>query len=352
MKKIINDYKIDRDWISVSKGNWSFLSCARYTYYTSDLIVLGKKFSEHCVQICSGERSETWFVKSEIDAFGERIKHINTQEKINELLGKLITSAESTLELINSVNIQEMDYGIFDELWRRNKNYHQYHLTVKYLGEYLNEEQIKEFGGQLEEARKKYGEPTQWGLEQLTRKWLNYISNNTGIDIDLLKYVSPQELKLFFQDGTLPTLELMQQRREKTLILGTPTGYIFITGKEADKIEKVLYKSNNMSNILHGSSAFEGTIEGVARIIENPNELGEFQDGDILVTGMTHIDYIPLVKKAAAIVTDAGGVLSHAAIIARELEKPCVVGTKNATKRIKDGQRIKVDAVNGIINLL
>lgn len=67
---------------------------------------------------------------------------------------------------------------------------------------------------------------------------------------------------------------------------------------------------------------------------------------------MTHVDYLPLVKKCSAIITDAGGILSHAAIIARELSKPCVIGTSNATNIIKDGSTVEVDAVNGVVRIL
>jgi len=64
---------------------------------------------------------------------------------------------------------------------------------------------------------------------------------------------------------------------------------------------------------------------------------------------MTRPEYLPLFKKAAAVVTDAGGILSHAAIVARELKKPCVIGTQNATKRLNNGDRVEVDATHGTI---
>ncbi len=72
--------------------------------------------------------------------------------------------------------------------------------------------------------------------------------------------------------------------------------------------------------------------------------------GDILVTGMTRPDFTQYISKASAIVTDAGGVLSHAAIIARELKKPCIIGTRNATKMIRDNDYIEVDANRGIVS--
>ena len=76
------------------------------------------------------------------------------------------------------------------------------------------------------------------------------------------------------------------------------------------------------------------------KIIKNPKKSGKFEKGDILVTPMTRPVYMPFIEKASAIITDAGGVLCHAAIIARELKKVCIVGTGNATKVLKDGDKV------------
>lgn len=85
------------------------------------------------------------------------------------------------------------------------------------------------------------------------------------------------------------------------------------------------------------------------RIIHDPTADNIFHQGDILVTGMTRPEYIHLAKKSAGIITDAGGILSHAAITARELKIPCIIGTKNATQILKDGDLVEVDADNGIV---
>ena len=89
---------------------------------------------------------------------------------------------------------------------------------------------------------------------------------------------------------------------------------------------------------------------GVAKVVMNPDEASEkMQKGDVLVTGMTNPDFVPFMKIASAIVTDKGGVTSHAAIVSRELAIPCVVGTENATQVIKTGKEYTVDSRNGII---
>ena len=81
-------------------------------------------------------------------------------------------------------------------------------------------------------------------------------------------------------------------------------------------------------------------------------QIGELKKGEILVSSMTIPDFLPAMKKAAAIVTNEGGVLCHAAILARELKKPCITGTKFATHILKDGDYIEVDANNGIVKFV
>ena len=98
---------------------------------------------------------------------------------------------------------------------------------------------------------------------------------------------------------------------------------------------------------LVGISASPGKAQGKVRIVESCSK--DFLEGDILVCSMTTPDFIPLMKKAAAIITDKGGVLSHAAIVAREMKKPCIVGMEKATSLLKNGDFVEVDAEKGIV---
>ena len=74
--------------------------------------------------------------------------------------------------------------------------------------------------------------------------------------------------------------------------------------------------------------------------------------GEILVSPMTTPDFIPAMRKAGAIITDEGGITCHAAIVSRELKKPCIIGTRIATKILKNGDYVKVNATNGIIRII
>jgi pyruvate,water dikinase len=78
-------------------------------------------------------------------------------------------------------------------------------------------------------------------------------------------------------------------------------------------------------------------------------EFEKFVEGDVLVTTMTHPEFLSVMKQASAIVTDEGGITCHAAIVARELGKPCIIGTKIGTKVFKDGDMVEVDAERGVV---
>lgn len=109
------------------------------------------------------------------------------------------------------------------------------------------------------------------------------------------------------------------------------------------------YQSNGMKDELCGSVAHPGIVSGPVRIIHTREDLSKLQEGDILVACMTNATYIFGIQKCAAIVTDEGGITCHAVITARELGKPCITGTKEATKNFKDGDWVEVDATVGIV---
>lgn len=103
------------------------------------------------------------------------------------------------------------------------------------------------------------------------------------------------------------------------------------------------------SPILTGAGASPGIGTGSVKILKSPKEIDKVKEKDVLVAPMTSPDYVPAMKKASAIITDEGGQTSHAAIVSRELGIPCVVGTKEATKRLKDDMIVTVDGERGLV---
>lgn len=103
---------------------------------------------------------------------------------------------------------------------------------------------------------------------------------------------------------------------------------------------------------LKGQIGCKGLVTGTVRVILNATRADHFKQGDILVAGMTRPEYVPLMKLAAGIITDEGGITCHAAIVSRELKIPCIIGTKVASKVLKDGDMVEVDADKGIVRIL
>ncbi len=103
---------------------------------------------------------------------------------------------------------------------------------------------------------------------------------------------------------------------------------------------------------LTGTCACPGLAQGRVRIINRPEDMGKMRVGDVLVSTATTPNIVAAMKKASAIITDEGGLTCHAAIVSRELGTPCVVGTKIATKVLRDGDRVEVDATKGIVRRL
>lgn len=116
--------------------------------------------------------------------------------------------------------------------------------------------------------------------------------------------------------------------------------------EESQKLEKA---SENLHPILKGLPASPGIGRGRVRVIHHMSEIGNVKEGEVLVAGMTNPDMVPAMKKAAALVTDEGGRTCHAAIVSRELQIPCIVGTKNATTLLQNNQLVTVDAKRGVV---
>ncbi|MGW3344560.1 PEP/pyruvate-binding domain-containing protein [Nonomuraea rubra] len=107
-----------------------------------------------------------------------------------------------------------------------------------------------------------------------------------------------------------------------------------------------------VSDTVTGFPGAPGVVEGTARVLSGPEDGERLKPGEILVTTLTNVGWTPMFPRAAAVVTDMGAPLSHASIVARELGIPAVVGTGNATMRVRDGDRIRVDGERGTVELL
>ncbi|HSH31129.1 MAG TPA: PEP-utilizing enzyme [Candidatus Saccharimonadales bacterium] len=107
------------------------------------------------------------------------------------------------------------------------------------------------------------------------------------------------------------------------------------------------------SQLLAGQAGSGGKATGRVRIVQTEDlDSAQIEAGEVLVSDMTTPQYLPLMQQAAAIITDKGGILCHAAIVAREMKKPCIIGTINATKLLKNGDMVEVDGDKGTVNVI
>ena len=127
---------------------------------------------------------------------------------------------------------------------------------------------------------------------------------------------------------------------------------IMLWGITTERVQAWLDGDGAAAGTLTGFAGSPGVAEGTARVVITVDELDRLQDGEILVAPVTSPSWTPVFRRIRAAVSDIGGVMSHAAIVAREYGLPAVVGTGFATSTIRTGQRIRVDGDNGVVTLL
>ena len=176
------------------------------------------------------------------------------------------------------------------------------------------------------------------------------ISKRTNIPYKYLPYIDASELKSF---NYLKSIKSHIMKRPDGCVCYRKNNKLnWILGKESDGLFEAIEKKLSNYGVLKGKIANKGIVKGNVKIIVTKQEFSKMNQGDILVTHMTRPEYMPILKKAAAIVTDEGGITCHAAIVARELNIPCIIGTQNATSSLKDDDYVEVDANNGIVKVL
>jgi pyruvate,water dikinase len=185
-------------------------------------------------------------------------------------------------------------------------------------------------------------------------KWFKEVAKRFFITPILARYILLEEYKNILLDSkTLNTEELNKRYNNCAYLLENGKIKLY-SGEQAKKCWKLFYKEKNNSNVLAitGSIAYPGKRKGVVKIVNSTNDLAKFKKGDILVSYSTNPSLMPALNIASAIITNTGGITCHAAIISRELKIPCIIGTNNATKILKDGDIVEVDADNGIVKIL
>ncbi|MBU1854493.1 MAG: hypothetical protein KKF89_02135, partial [Nanoarchaeota archaeon] len=196
--------------------------------------------------------------------------------------------------------------------------------------------------------RKSLNGKSHYTLENLMKE----IARRHNLTLEEAKSILPSEMKQVLVDKKVDKEILKKRCKLAVAVYKGYDDYEIYTGEDALRLEHDIKESLKVDpNIkeIKGSTAYKGYAKGKAKIVNKPEDMKGFKKGYILVSASTSPEIMTAMKKAAAIVTDSGGITCHAAIIARELKVPTIIGTKFASKIIKNDEIIEVDADKGII---
>lgn len=222
------------------------------------------------------------------------------------------------------------------------------------------DQEIKDIVRFLREISKKRFEAKRNSL--LTSRYADSLLGETArrfyLAVTQVSSLNYKELQNLLLDNIKPDINEVNTRKEEFAFKVKGTKFTEITGTQFANFRNSFLPSQTERTIT-GSTAYPGKVTGKAVVLpsiattEEYDEFIEgFEKGGILVAPMTSPDLVPVFKDVAAIVTDEGGITSHAALIAREMKIPCVVGTSYATKLLKTGMQVQVDATNAKISII
>ena len=178
------------------------------------------------------------------------------------------------------------------------------------------------------------------------------------LSVNQVRFLYPHEIKNLLL-GKKFDFSILNERQRYSLHYsadgGDYTNDKILVAEQAKKfVDTQRFIKEDLSNIkqLNGDCASPGKARGKCVIIDVVEDMKKMQKGNILISIATNPDLVPAIKQAAAIITDMGGITCHAAIISRELGIPCVIGTKHATKVLRDGDMVEVDATHGKVRVI
>jgi pyruvate,water dikinase len=342
MNKISNISQIKSEkWIKNWSGNWRTTFTTLYYAYTDGLKpYIGRNLDTNLL-ICEKKVSSNYIAKKVLDNYCKYIACLVIKD--NKLATKwakdTIITAEKLFKVMAKLK-NENDLTL-SNLLELKANFYLHippHFSMKKVVDYLPAKLQEELTPGLITARLKT-ENLFNAVDSALRKYTKLIAKKTGYPLNLVNFLTIDEVELYLNNNKLPVKKELTRRSRGLAIFCQGKNVKLLTNDTYSDLQKCLVSFTG--NELKGTTAYEGLARGVARIVLNPFKVKRFDKGDILITGMTRPEFLSLMKKASAFVTDAGGLLSHAAIVARELKKPCILATENASKVIKDGDLVK-----------
>ncbi|MFA7653653.1 MAG: PEP-utilizing enzyme [Candidatus Magasanikbacteria bacterium] len=204
-------------------------------------------------------------------------------------------------------------------------------------------------GAFLLDYKKEIFTQAHWQINKL----LVEIAQRHKVDKALIQYYLPHELKKALNTGKYLSQSTLRRRYGLALARWDKDKVELFEGEEGRKyLKQYLLKEGAAQTKLDGVIASAGKYLGPVKILHNIAEIAKMKKGDVLVAAMTSPEYVPAMRLAGAIITDEGGVMCHAAIVSRELGIPCIVGTRDATKILQDGEIVEVNANHNSVRII
>lgn len=350
----VNVNTIKKDiWVKNWAGRWSLLTCFYLGQQYSQRIrdYLGVNL-QHSIIVVKRGFSTCYFSKKELDKLGHELatKVAADKKLIPNWIKKIKNTTRDINEVMRSLSNRPLSFEEYSRFLDKFIDFGACNFAVKKVVDYLPSSLMSRYLNRLAKARL-YSENVYADTEKFMEKLAARMGKQEGYQAELILCLSDREFEKSLKTGKIVIRKRELEQRFKISALFFDRGKDkLMVGKQALNLEAALVQKSNYQ--LSGLSAHPGCIKGVARIILNPFKKKVFNRGDILVASMTRPEYLSLIKLSSAFITDAGGRLCHAAITAREIKKPCIVGLELATKSIPDGSLIEVDADNGIVKIL
>lgn len=325
--------------------------------------------------------------KEELLKIALKIKDKRLKSLFKKNLKFIIKEIKKYQDIDNGVNKHTEKYQ-----WV-SYNYGSYLLTKNYflkelktiVGENLAEVELKKieqiYGGiknkqskivkelKIDKYRQQLFDALRWNSFIIDYKKKVFTLSHFYINFSLMKEIAKRlkmkqslahcflehEMKKALLQNKLVPQKILEQRYKRSVVFIKNGKATLLIGQKAQPfLEKQGIIQEELEEVkeIKGQIANIGLVKGKAKIITGPKDFPKMKKGEILVAHMTTPEFIPVLKKAIAFVTDEGGITCHAAIISRELNIPCVIGTKNATKVLNDNDFVEVDANNGLIKII
>jgi phosphohistidine swiveling domain-containing protein len=263
--------------------------------------------------------------------------------RVGEVSKRIRKMGNNFLLQIQQMSREKADKKLFEKYVKLHLDFTSWYTIPRKIIDFIEPERVDKVMVPLREARL-HTEQAFVHSEDFVRHMCDEIAAKENYSC--IHCMVLEEMKEYFKTRKLPAEKELKARDKACCIIMDTKGYKVLSGEKAVReIESQLSTTTEIK----GMAAYPGKAKGRARIVLDPARAKDFRKGDILITGMTRPAFVPLMEKAAAFVTDIGGLLCHAALVAREMKKPCIIGTQNATKLIKDGEIIEVDADKGTV---